>query len=275
MNQPSEANIRHLQITFSVAEFLSIAQRPQYRRVGDFAPSAAGIEYWERLPVYLIARCPFCGSLYEERLDTHYLGGWLPSPFLWDFVYTSREMAENKELGKADEQRSVRCPHFVAVQHFLSLHGVLPTELKGFGNQSEVPFVMPEFLPADIESYAVMHSLPICRIENDQFVPLYLVYLVTYYSTAPHVLWRRRKARAQEYEDGLHFPLMETWRGVESAEAWDLPHWVAKGKLLWLDLDQPDLPLKAGPVEDFPYGNIEGIRKTYRYHKGKLKIDPY
>jgi hypothetical protein len=274
MNQPGEGVNRHLQITFTVPEFQSIAQKPQYRHVGEFAPHRAGIEYWGQLPVYLIARCPLCDTLYEERLDTHYLGGWSPDPYLWKSVYIYKGTVERKELGEEDELRCIRCPHFVAVQHFINLHGVLPKEVQYFSNQSEVPFVMPEFLSGDIESYAVMHSLPICRIESDRFVPRYSVYLMTYYATKPHELRKRRMAEAKKH-DPMHFPMMEVWRGVELAEAWDLASWVAKGKLLWLDLDQPDLPLKAGPVDDFPYGNIEGIRKTYRYHKGKLKVDPY
>ncbi len=274
MDQPMQAVIRHLQVTFTVTEFQSLAQRPEYQRVGDFAPHRAGAEYWGRLPVYLIARCPLCGARYEERLDTHYLGGWYPDPYSWKFVYTDKETVERKGLGEEDRQRCTRCPHFVAVQHFINLHGVLPKELKAFSNQSEVPFVMPDFLPDDIESYAVMHSLPICRIEKDRFAPRYSVYLLTYYSTRPHELRERRMAQAVRH-DPMHFPMLDPWRGVELAEAWDLPSWVEKGKLLWLDLEQPDLPLKAGPVEDFPYGNIEGIRKTYMYRKGKLKIDPY
>ncbi len=275
MDQHREAVIRHLQITFTVDEFQSIAQQPQYQHVRGFRPSKAGNEYWKRLPVYLSARCPLCDALYEERLDTHYLGDWYPSPNLCEFIYTDKETVESKELGTEDELRFVRCSHFVAVQHFINLHGIWPKELRAFSNRSEVPFVMPEFLPDDVESCAVMHSLPICRIEDEQFMPHYSVYFVTYYSAKPHVLWRRRKDKAKKCDDGMHFPMMSTWRGVELVEAWDLVYWVTKSKLLWLDLYQPDLPLKAGPVEDFPYSNIEGIRKSHMYSKGKLRVDPY
>jgi hypothetical protein len=47
---------------------------------------------------------------------------------------------------------------------------------------------------------------------------------------------------------------------------------VEKGKLLWLDLTQDDLPLKAGPVQDFPYGNVEGMRRPHTYRGSRVII---
>jgi len=296
MGHPNEATIRHLQLTFTTAEYHSLTQELQYQRAGQFTPHTAGNEYWDRLPTYLIARCPLCNATYTEPLDTHSLFGWHPHPDRWDFVYTDRR----KRLDDAEEQRRleqviegtaqpdqfwastfestpqrVECSHFVAVQYFINLHGVLPKEVQYFSNQSEVPFVMAVFLPDDIESYAVMHSLPICRIEKNRFAPRYSLYLLTYHSARPQTLWERRRAEFRG-GDPFHFPMLGTWRSAkETPEVWDLPLWVERGKLLWLDLDQPDLPLKSGPVEDFPYRNIEGIRKSYVYRKGKLKIDPY
>lgn len=298
MDQPTEAVIRHLQMTFTPAEYRSVTQKPQYQSANAFSHRKAGEEYWGRLPSYLVARCPICGGAYTESLDTHSLVGWHPHPDRWDFVYTSRrkrldDTEEQKRLEQIIEgtaqpdqfwaatfeatPQRVDCSHFVAVQYFINLHGVLPKEVQYFSNQSEVPFVMPVFLPEDIESYAVMHSLPICRIEKERFVPRYSLYLLTYYSAKPQKLWERRRAEFTR-GDPFHFPKMYTWRTIQLgnlAEAWDLPSWVAKGKLLWLDLDHPNLPLKTGPVEDFPYGNIEGIRRSYTYRKGELKVDPY
>jgi hypothetical protein len=51
-----------------------------------------------------------------------------------------------------------------------------------------------------------------------------------------------------------------------SREAYDLRYWVQRGKLKWLDLSSPDLPLKSGPAEDFPYiefHDFTGQRKAY------------
>ena len=46
-----------------------------------------------------------------------------------------------------------------------------------------------------------------------------------------------------------------------------MPYWVKKGKLHWLDLDDPALPLKSGPVSDFPYAGIQGFGRKYIYRK--------
>jgi len=192
-------------------------------------------------------QCNIC-----ESLDTHSLLGWHPHPDRWDFVYTSRrEGLDDAEEQKRLEQiiegtaqpdqfwaatfeatpQRVDCSHFVAVQYFINLHGVLPKEVQYFSNQSEVPFVMPVFLPEDIESYAVMHSLPICRIEKERFVPCYSVYLLTYYSARPQKLWERRRAEFIG-DDPFHFPKMYTWRTIQLnnlAEAWICPLGLQKG----------------------------------------------
>lgn len=297
MGHPSEAVIRHLQLTFTPAEYRSLTQQPQYQRAGQFTPHTAGNEYWDRLPLYLIARCPFCDAAYVECLDTHSLLGWKVHPGFWDFVYTSRQeklseaeierrleavergTAQPDEYWKSTFKAALQragCQHFVAVQFFVNLHGLVPKEVVYFSNQSEVPYVMPVFLPDDIKSYVVMHSLPICRVKQEKFVPSYSLYLLTYYSAYPIMLRDRRRAEKKR-ED--HYPsMMYTWRTIKYRnilEAWDLSFWVRKGKLLWLNLEQDDLSLKAGPVEEFPYTGIEGIRKSYTYRQGKLKVDPY
>ena len=51
-------------------------------------------------------------------------------------------------------------------------------------------------------------------------------------------------------------------RHPETAE---LQQWVAKGKLQWLDLSSPDLPLLAGPAEAFPYRGISGYGHRFVY----------
>jgi hypothetical protein len=261
MNYPREQVVRHLKITFTLAEYRAIIQNSQYQRPGGFSKFKAGDDYWNKVPWYLISRCPLCGAVYTEQLDTHSLLGWKAYPDFWEFVYATPQRTD--------------CRHFLAVQLFINLHGVVPYEKRYFSNQSEVPYVMPVFLPDDIESYAVMHSLPICRLEDEEFVPRYSLYTLTYYSTDLHAMWDRRRAEYRG-EDYGHFPKLHTWRRArDTPEVWDLALWVRKGKLLWLDLEQDDLPLKAGPVEEFPYADIEGIPKTYTYREGELRIDPY
>ena len=295
MKQPLESVIRHLQIAFTPAEYHAVTQ--QYQRAGEFSKTKAQDDYWGRIPSYLIARCPFCNATYFEKLDTHGLSGWAAYPGFWDFVYTSGQEAidqaeVDKRLGEIEKgiddpsgywkssfekvSQRTKCLHFVAVQFFINLNGETPEE-EYFSNESEVPYVMPVFLPEDIESYAVMHCLPICRVEQGQFVPRYSLYLLTYYAAAAHTLWERRHLESTG-GDAFHLPTLHTWRTIELhnlSDAWELSLWVKRGALMWLDLTQDGLPLTSEPANAFPYANIQGIRKSHVYRKGKLEIDPY
>jgi hypothetical protein len=98
-----------------------------------------------------------------------------------------------------------------------------------------------------------MHTLPICRPEGQQFAPRYSLYIITYYSENPDEMLNRRWQAARAWSTLLlptYFP--------DQAEIFDLARWVRVGKLQWLDLLDPSLPLRTGPVALFPYVNIKG-----------------
>jgi hypothetical protein len=205
--------------------------------------------YWQSMPDYVIARCPLCGATYHSRLDTYSLAYW-PRP------------AYGNEIFKPSVQE-IDCSHFVVVHHFLNLNGVIPIELDYKMLGCEVPYVIPVFLPDDVESYAVMHALPICRIEDGQFVPRYSAYLITYCSESPDILMERRW-QISSSESVL------VSRGLRTRNSWDLARWVQAGKLQWLDAESPDLPLRTGPAEAFPYANVQGHREyTNIYRHGQ------
>jgi hypothetical protein len=255
-----------LQADLTPAGYKAIAP-PEGKRA-----SSGGERYWRSLPTYLLARCPLCEGTYTAALDTYSLTHWL---------YASNGKGVFRET-----YQDVGCSHFVAVQHFINLNGVAPTEVSYLEFRSEVPYVLPIFLPYDMESYAVMHALPICRVEDGRFVPRYSLYVITYYSADPASLNARRLTGA--FED--HYMATPTpryadlplWRnlpaGVEPPkyrsgyiDTWfDLPAWVKGGKLLWLDANDPALPLRAGPVEAFPYADITGRKSEHSYRDGKL-----
>jgi hypothetical protein len=61
-------NQRFLQLTIPPAEYPTLWQ--QRGSVDDEV-------YWERIPTYLIARCPLCGASYTDKVDAHSLAvGW-------------------------------------------------------------------------------------------------------------------------------------------------------------------------------------------------------
>ncbi len=212
-------------------------------------------EVWKYIPRHIIARCPLCGAVCTEQVDTYNLQDVI--------ILGSRS---NKFKHHA------ACEHWLGEQGFVHLNGVIPDFYHG---GSEVPYVTPSFLIDDPPSYAVMHCLPLYRVEKDVFVPRHLLFVVTYYSQSPQILQQRRdEVRSQP--DMKPLPPMSTWIEVRGyKEAWDLVRWVREDKLWWLDLERDDLPLRNSPVSEFPYAGIKGIQKGFTYVKGRLKLAPY
>lgn len=251
---------KQIQITFSVDTYQSLisARRSVY-------PNEQPSPYWEGLPRYRIAVCPFCTAVYSSLVDTHSLAYWITS------IDSGRNSSVENVFYHADH--AARCRHFAGVQTFINLNGHLPTETTGLSNKSgDIPIVLPGLLESDTETLAVMHSLSICRIEDDAFVPRYSAYTVTYYSKNP--LTVRGQVLDKKYahvdfaqQDGYHPGyLYDDSSLIESKPAaGDYLYWIKKKKLMWLDLDDPELSLISSSVEKFPYKNVEGLGRGWRY----------
>lgn len=128
------------------------------------------------------------------------------------------------------------------------------------------------------ETYAVLHALPIGRVEDLALKPRYTLYLTTYFAARPADFWRR--LYPYEYAFTYNPPrrvAQGEWRGeivgllpYEAAD-YDLLPWVERGKLLWLG---PDLELSSSP-RAFPYDEIEGregrwcLEKESRRREGR------
>lgn len=253
-----------LQVTFTPETYRILLTK--YRRgqaATRFSKSLAGSDYWDRLPIYLLARCPFCAAAYTAKIDTHSLFGWVPHPEKYKGVYD-------------EEHQQIDCAHFVGVQTFVNLRNQVPRELAYYSSHLDVPFVTPTLLPLDASSIAVMHGLPICRLEHEQFVPRYVAYTISYFTLQPLELRARRRAENQVTiaRDHSFYPTL-LYTNAEAAvqpETFDLQHWVRQDKLYWLDLTAPDLPLKANPVETFPYTGIQGYARHYAYRDGIIEL---
>jgi hypothetical protein len=237
--------------------------RPHMKITEDwymYEENKIALEFWRHIPNYITARCPLCGEVYSERMDTYSLEDWgmkLDSSFFCGWHLVDEESASFEP---------VRCKHFLGVEGFINFNGLEPIELDPsyYSGPAEVPSVMGVFLPDDPCSYAVVHSLPICRVENGKFIPRYSLFMMTYFSEDTHFLLGRNQSHYNE-NMGVITSLMID---LSSSRDYDLCHWVADGKLLWLDLEQDDLPLKSGPPEAFPYADIHGSRIKVRY-RGK------
>lgn len=161
----------------------------------------------------------------------------------------------------------------------------------------DVPTITPSLLPDDIPAAAVMHGLPVCRIENGAFIPRYSLYMITYFANDPTTIWQRRKTEmdriaASRAADGADFAQHISWVNTSCAcrknpLQCNLAEWVSKDKLYWLDLQSRELPLRHGKVEEFPYATISGYGQPYiylrqgtwpwdkwRYPQGRIQLMP-
>lgn len=277
-----------------------------------------GDGYQAVCPRYLISRCPICGAEHSGKVDTHSITSWNNS--------SSHQIGQHFGRSKAEQ---IGCQHFVCIQKFVNLEGIIPVEREVFEIQLHRPFVMPFYLPDSPLSAAVIHSLPIHRIEDRQgsvynlcrqtfvdpipdirpnlerkwspsvytpfeqitpedrerlagarFVRRYTAFAVTYYSADPKRLIgdyvdRQITPRAAADPDFTAADLRSMASTEEMKhhypEGFDLPQWVAKSKLYWLDVEHPDLPLKSGTVDQFPYNEFFDFPDhpgSLRYHKG-------
>jgi hypothetical protein len=259
MDYPDDEITRLLQVLCTVAVYRTIT-RPNTPDGELFDRFKANNDYWRCIPYYLISRCPICQRAYKTKIDTYSLencprfissGGW----------FSSNEYAATP-----------LCAHYVGMHLFTHLNQNEPRELKYSRSfdSAEVPSVQLNLMSNDIVSYATLHALPVCRIEDEKFVPRYTLYFMLYFSEDPGEIDRRWIQKEQKFFEGDdeaygHSALMVN---PQEPEAEDLLLWVRRGRLKWLDLDQPDLPLRDGPPEAFPYANIHGRRKGFVYAKG-------
>jgi hypothetical protein len=250
-----------LKVTCSPEEYLSLLKETSRW----FRPSKEQLGY---LPSYTIARCPFCNAAYATYIDTHSILPW----YIYDDyrsifkLFNSLPVIEDLLLnGDPSQHKDIGCHHLFAFQTFFHLQGNIPVETERFSNIiGDVPYVMPIWLPDDLPSMAVIHSLPVCRIEQGEFVPRYALYTIAYYAYEGKMILDRRLAEERQKAEGddEYYPLILR---PQSEIAFDLPYWLEKGKLAWLDYTNPELPLQTGPLSAFPYAQIRGFRRKYDY----------
>lgn len=272
-----------LQITFEPTYYLELVEA----RLRERSILEDNHPYWQKVPVYLIARCPLCGAPYERAIDTHGLYKWLFSSELYRDPFWNQQQADVTHFllrrfdAKKKKKHSVSkpttgCAHIVGTQIFLNINGNMPREMDYLVNDwGDVPVITPEIFSHPMQSAAMMHSLPICRLENNQFIPKYSAYFLTYYAEDAKAMEKyainemhhpdQRKDK-DEWHGGFP-PFWPSWRINKEPMVADLGSWVEKKKLYWLDLDDPDLPLRTGTKERFPYAGIKGYGTSWTYRK--------
>lgn len=177
-----------------------------------------------------------------------------------------------------------RCPHFMGVQRFVHLHQVPLAEADIFNCAcGELPYLTPDFFREGFATYAVLHALPICRIEHEEFIPRYTLFLITYFTENKGAIRTQRMAITLEdspdspYPDPFDpAPPRPDYIQTHPQSPYNLAAWAERGQLGWLDITQPDLPLTIGSglVPPALYQNMEGWRQGYRwFHNRFIRIN--
>ncbi|MFL7793211.1 MAG: pentapeptide repeat-containing protein [Anaerolineae bacterium] len=215
--------------------------------------------YQSNLPVYVLARCPICGGRVSEPVDTFSLSGlgwWLSEPS--GFGWLGRRISQARNLDALMVQREggpsyrSECGHARAVTYGVNLHGIIPDDVRMTGYiviGSERPGVLRPFMERQ-GSHAVIHALPVGRLDDVVWQPRYTAYFVCYF-TEDADAFEESLAPQDWYSDKFVWPYDQM--------DYDLVPWLDEGKLFWMGPEVEGHPLRQGPASEFPYGNVDGL----------------
>lgn len=221
-------------------------------------------EYRSRLPVYLLARCPICGGRVYEPIDTYSLNGigWRSPNRGFGWFGTVPVPSLQRTIPQSDVSYDAECDHAKIVSVMVNLNGVQPDDVtQEVWIGSERPFVISPVLNLE-HTYAVIHALSIGRFDESEPQSHYTAYFVTYFTDVDRQLFDKVMQPAHE-EYSL---ILIDWAD------YDLMKWVKRGKLYWLDKNDPDLPLRNRPIDDFPYGAVKGGEGIWVIRNGRMEL---
>ncbi len=230
--------------------------------------------YRARLPIYLLARCPICQGRVWEAVDIYHLmgvGWWFNGPR--GFGWYGRQPKSAGGSGRFTAMNRVPepsyqadCDHVRAMTYGVNFNGILPDDINHWYAEvgSERPGVLRPFIEQK-GSYAVLHSLPLGRYDDEEWQPRYTIYFVTYFHRKAGV-YEQSLAPQTLTDPDFYWPF--------DLVDYNLNPWLAAGKIGWLDTQQPDLPLRMGPAREFPYGQIVGLEGRWNLLMRDLELLP-
>ncbi|MGB8648113.1 MAG: hypothetical protein WCF84_22950 [Anaerolineae bacterium] len=204
-NYPYPELAARLQFLCSPAEYRRIRRRTKKNAAGRVHLVGRDAEYWSVIPSYTYAECPLCHRLYTEPADTYSLDRWgTMNNTLLPTLYVRSDSEPGCEPP---------CEHFLGIHLFINLHDRVPDDYEYYNfpqnglhrrtcGTGEIPRLTRDFFPDDIPSYAVLHALPICRIQVGAFAPSYTAFILTYLSADPKAVLRRVYAAQAEFGRG-------------------------------------------------------------------------
>lgn len=237
-------------------------------------------EYQSLLPSLTYAHCPICGYTLEGLVDVYQFEKGVTYPELNQMLYpfgynvisfnpavhytvpADYPHSINVNAVFDGTQKFAHCKHFLGVHNFVNYHGSLPYPHGAC--HGEVPWLNTWMVDFNTPGFAVIFAFPICKIENDAFVPAYTIFSLSYFSPDRDGLleeWqvsqRQIMDRDPEYYPSLVTVLLTSRRGKAPH---DLVEYAKEGKLGYLDINQSDSPLQIGLGTVLPkmYWHIEG-----------------
>lgn len=270
MNYPFPEITKQLQFYCTPNEYKKVTE-PYLTSMGVLRSFNIGDDYLQLLPSYCYAICPFCDKEISCPVDTYSsLGVGLGTRRMLDLLY-----GPAKHISKFP----ANCEHFVGIHRFPHLHNMQALLLRSFDNKTgEIPYITMWCLPDDLKSYVVLHALPICRIDNSQFIPTFTLFSLTYFCEDPTSLIRRkldielsRGSNDPEFWPNVDFDPPDP--DVKAGKFYDLQTWADCGLLGYLGFAQDELPLRIGPNTQLPsiYQNIRGIRQSFTWRNNQLE----
>lgn len=206
------------------------------------------LEYFRRLPIRPIAQCPYCGTYILQPVDIFSLMGFYRRLNIEDLYKGIPWCADRLSL------KWQHCEHFIITTFSVNLHNLTPNDLPSWVlcrrkitlTMDSAPQVMVWPLIAR-QTSAVIHALPIGRLDDPEPMHRYTIYFVSYFGGPTTNLYTEAMWVPTDLggpaTGGVYYDL-------------DLIKWVKAGRLFWLDPDNPE-HLMRGPAKAFPYANIQ------------------
>ena len=208
------------------------------------------VEYADRLPRVPLSRCPYCEEPLVRVFDPYGLDG-----FWWHAVSPVRF------------KEPEACPHFAVLLGALNLHGRAPQEAQAAAEPGpEVPYVIPRLL--EIETMrSVCFSLKMTTGDTAYPIAYFAESLPP--SSELHQPWTKRGYQVTD-DDGVP----AGWSIKVDGWDFDLAPWIERGKLLWIEPEDPALVLRGAGDGPSPYVGLAGDRQPQRFQRGRRSLLP-
>ncbi len=204
-------------------------------------------EYVNRLPIYQLAQCPYCHTRLLQPFDSFSLMGF-------SSVLNVKKLYEGSNEWHTIPSPRQKCRHALFASVFVNLNTLKPDDLSPLISDSYLavfdssPYVIVWPLIARFTS-AVIHTLPIGRLDEPIPTHSYTAYIVTYFA-----------------DDNSNIDSMWVSGGMKSGYAvpatgnvqidFELEKWLDSDRILWLNPNNTNELLQT-PKEVFPYANIQ------------------